>query len=223
MWGAAWCFFAKTDPAAESWVGEIALEILKGRAEQVADALEAHAAAAELDGQRGPLPRHPSACPARRAGPGGEALLVERLSARDASPVRYRVGGRLPLTSTGVGLVLLAFAPPAVQEQAIAAYAPELGDDDIRTPADLRRALAEVRRGDHAVGHQNRPWRVSTIAAPVRDGSEVVAALSVVAPGTGSPNPGYGPAVRATARAISRRLVEDGGRTVPVEAADGHQ
>ncbi|MGW2444677.1 IclR family transcriptional regulator domain-containing protein [Streptomyces sp. NPDC001675] len=108
-----------------------------------------------------------------------------------------------------------------VQEQA--AYALELGDDDIRTAADLRRALAEVRRGDHAVGHQNRPWQVSTTAAPVRDGGEVVAALSVVAPGTGSPNPGYGPAVRATARAISRRLVEDGGRTVPVEAADGHQ
>ncbi|MFE1311394.1 IclR family transcriptional regulator [Streptomyces sp. NPDC058755] len=153
----------------------------------------------------------------------GEALLVERLSARDASPVRYRVGGRLPLASTGVGLVLLAFAPPAVQEQAIAAYAPENGDDDIRTPADLRRVLAEVRRGDHAVGHQNRPWQVSTVAAPVRDGGEVVAALSVVAPGTGSPNPGYGPAVRATARAISRRLVEDGGQTMPVEAADGHR
>ncbi|MFE0208879.1 hypothetical protein [Streptomyces sp. NPDC058985] len=42
-----------------------------------------------------------------------EALLVERLSARDVSPVLYRVGGRLPLTSTGVGLVLLAFAPTA--------------------------------------------------------------------------------------------------------------
>ncbi|MER6453726.1 IclR family transcriptional regulator C-terminal domain-containing protein [Streptomyces sp900105245] len=98
-----------------------------------------------------------------------------------------------------------------------------LDDDDIRTAADLRRALAEVRPGDHAVGHRNRPWQVSTTAAPVRDGGEVVAALSVVAPGTGSPNPGYGPAVRATARAISRRLVEDGGRTVPVEAGDGHQ
>ncbi|MFE5215040.1 MULTISPECIES: IclR family transcriptional regulator domain-containing protein [unclassified Streptomyces] len=109
-----------------------------------------------------------------------------------------------------------AFAPPAVQEQAIAAYAPEHGDDDIRTPADLRRVLAEVRRGDHAVGHQSRPWQVSTVAAPVRDGGEVVAALSVVVPGTGSPNPGYGPAVRATARAISRCLIEDSGRTVSV-------
>ncbi|MFB7031837.1 MULTISPECIES: IclR family transcriptional regulator [unclassified Streptomyces] len=147
----------------------------------------------------------------------GEALLVERLSALDASPVRYRVGGRLPLASTGVGLVLLAFAPAAVQEHAVAAYTPEHGDDDIRTPADLRRALAEVRRGDHAVGRQSHPWRLSTVAAPVRDGDEVVAALSVVAPSSGFPDTGYGPAVRATARAVSRRLSQDGGRPAPLE------
>ncbi|MFJ4872980.1 IclR family transcriptional regulator [Streptomyces sp. NPDC088757] len=147
----------------------------------------------------------------------GEALLVERLSALDAGPVRYRVGGRLPLASTGVGLVLLAFAPATVQDHAITTYVPEHGDDDIRTPADLRRALAEVRRGDHAVGRQSRPWRLSTVAAPVRDGGEVVAALSVVAPSSGFPDAGYGPAVRATARAVSRRLSQDGGRTAPLE------
>lgn len=52
MWGAAWYFFAETDPAAEARVGEIALEILQGRAEQVADALEARADGEELDDQR---------------------------------------------------------------------------------------------------------------------------------------------------------------------------
>jgi DNA-binding IclR family transcriptional regulator len=141
-----------------------------------------------------------------------EALLVERLSALDASPAHYRVGGRLPLGSTGAGLVLLAFAPAAVQDHVIAAYEPEGGHDDIRTPADLRRMLAEVRRGDHAFGRQSHPWRLNTVAAPVRNGNEVVAALSVVAPGTGFAEAGYGPAVRATARAISRRLEEDGRR-----------
>lgn len=141
-----------------------------------------------------------------------EAVLVERLSALDASPVQYRVGGRLPLTSTGVGLVLLAFAPSAVQDQAIASYEPGKGHEDIHTPADLRRMLAEVRRGDHAFGRQSHPWRLNTVAAPVRDGNEVVAALSVVAPSTGFADAGYGPAVRATARAISRRLEEEGRR-----------
>ncbi|OCC13819.1 IclR family transcriptional regulator [Streptomyces sp. PTY087I2] len=142
----------------------------------------------------------------------GEALLVERLSALDASPVRYRVGGRLPLASTGVGLVLLAFAPPALQDSVIDAYVPGRGDDSLRSPADLRRMLAEVRHGDFAVAHQNHPWRMSTAAAPVRDGEGVVAALSVVAPRTGFADAGYGPAVRAAARAVSRQLSADGVR-----------
>ncbi|GAA1369451.1 IclR family transcriptional regulator [Streptomyces beijiangensis] len=147
-----------------------------------------------------------------------EALLIERLSALDASPVAYRVGGRLPLTSTGVGLVLLAFAPVAVQDHAIGAFEPGQGPDGIGTAADLRRMLAEVRRGDHAFGRQSHPWPLNTVAAPVRDGQEVVAALSVVAPSTGFAEAGYGPAVRATARAISRELEEDGRRA----ARPGH-
>ncbi|MEU3735111.1 IclR family transcriptional regulator [Streptomyces sp. NPDC033538] len=151
----------------------------------------------------------------------GEALLIERLSALDASPVRYRVGGRLPLTSTGVGLVLLAFSPPTVQEHAIGAYQPGNGDDDIRTPADLRRVLAEVRRGDYAFGHQSRPWPLSTVAAPVRDDSGVVAALSVVAPSSGFTDVGYGPAVRAAARAISRQVSAEGHRGLRLEGAGG--
>src|SRR5580693_6808026 len=47
---------------------------------------------------------------------GEEAILVERLSARGAGRVMYRVGGRLPLHATGVGMVLLAHAPVAVQD-----------------------------------------------------------------------------------------------------------
>lgn len=151
----------------------------------------------------------------------GEALLVERLSALDASPVRYRVGGRLPLTSTGVGLVLLAFAPQAVQDDAIAAYQPGNGHDDIRTAADLRRVLAEVRRGDCAFGHQSHPWSLSTVAAPIRDDSAVVAALSVVAPRTGLADFGYGPAVRAAARAISRQVSADGHQLLRLHGEGG--
>ncbi|MYR25341.1 transcriptional regulator, IclR family [Streptomyces sp. LcepLS] len=138
-----------------------------------------------------------------------EALLVERLSAREASPVRYRVGGRVPLTHTGVGLVLLAFAPPTLQDRLIASYVPGPGLDDVRTPADLRRLLAEVRRTGFARGRLTTPWPMSTVAAPVRDASGVVAALSVVAPSDSFPATDYAAAVRATARAVSRALRAD--------------
>src|SRR5580700_6731724 len=50
---------------------------------------------------------------------GDAAVLVERLSARDAGRVMYRVGGRLPLHSTGVGMVLLAHAPVDLQDEVL--------------------------------------------------------------------------------------------------------
>src|SRR5580693_206642 len=55
---------------------------------------------------------------------GHEAVLVERLSARGAGRVMYRVGGRMPLHATGVGLVLLAHAPQAVQDTVLAGVRP---------------------------------------------------------------------------------------------------
>ncbi|TFC06944.1 IclR family transcriptional regulator [Cryobacterium adonitolivorans] len=137
---------------------------------------------------------------------GDDALLVERLSAHGAMPVQYRVGGRLPLTSTGVGLVLLAHAPADVQERTIEEFVPS-ADTEIRSPAELRRTLAEVRRGGFARGRQSEPWSVSTVAAPVRapDGA-VVAALSVVVP-TGGPDLGtYVHVVQTTALAVTREL-----------------
>src|SRR3984885_8307041 len=77
---------------------------------------------------------------------GTEATLVERLSAHQATPVQYRVGGRLPLHSTAVGLVLLAFAPAGLQEEFLAR--PMYGEPDhlLIPPEVMRRTLAEVRR-----------------------------------------------------------------------------
>src|SRR3978361_587862 len=75
---------------------------------------------------------------------GAEALLVERLSSRGAVEIDYRVGGRMPLHDTGVGLGLLAGAPQPVRARVrggLAAPAVE----------HLRRRLPEVRRSQVAV------------------------------------------------------------------------
>jgi DNA-binding IclR family transcriptional regulator len=136
---------------------------------------------------------------------GDEALLVERLSAHDASPASFRVGGRMPLAGTGVGLVLLAHAPAQVQERVLGHLEPGRGGDAVRTAEELRRVLAEVRRGGYATRRQaSPPW--TTVAAPVRDAQSVVAAVSVVAPSGDFDTAVYVPAVRAMARAISRQL-----------------
>ena len=48
---------------------------------------------------------------------GLEALFVEKISGRESVEILTRVGGRLPLHATGVGKVLLAYAPPEVHRR----------------------------------------------------------------------------------------------------------
>jgi DNA-binding IclR family transcriptional regulator len=137
---------------------------------------------------------------------GTEAVYVERLSGHRAVPVVSRVGGRLPLHATGVGLVLLAYAPTPVQEQVLAAPLTRFTERTITTPAALRRLLAEVRRSRLAVSDGLLDPAALSVAAPVLDPSgAVVAALSVVVPSTQDSRT-YAPAVLAAARGVSRAL-----------------
>ena len=138
---------------------------------------------------------------------GMEAVLVERLSGRAAMPVLYRVGGRLPLHSTGVGLILLANADPEFQEQVLGLPLIHQPEGVPVERAALRRTLADVRRDGMASVRRGEPEPLVAVAAPIRDNRDVViAALSVVVPLGGIDPKRVGPAVRAAARAISRGL-----------------
>jgi len=110
-----------------------------------------------------------------------EALFLERLSSRDATSNITRIAGRLPLHASSSGLVLLAFAPTALQERVLAGPLPALTRATITDPAALRRKLAEVRRLGHAVAPGSIEDVATGLAVPVRDAAgRVVAALSVV-------------------------------------------
>lgn len=138
---------------------------------------------------------------------GTQALYVERISGRGAVPVVSRVGGRLPLHATGVGLVLLAYAPAEVQESVLAAPLHRYTPHTVTAPRALRRMLAEVRRTRVAISSGLLDPEALSIAAPVFDpGGEVVAALSVVVPSTADAAV-YVPAVSAAARGVSRALL----------------
>lgn len=138
---------------------------------------------------------------------GVDALLVERISGHQAMAVLYRVGGRLPLHSTGVGLVLLAFADPDFQEQMLAQPLVHLPENDPVSPAALRRTLAEVRREGMATLRRQAPQSLVSVAAPIFDADDhVAAALSVLVPHQNAEPRLLGPAVRTAARSISRGL-----------------
>src|SRR3954465_7817248 len=138
---------------------------------------------------------------------GTEALLVERLSAHQAMDVLYRVGGRLPLHSTGVGLALLAFAESGFQESVLAQPLVHKPENVPVSPAALRRTLAEVRRNGLANLRRRAPQPLVSVAAPVFGADDkIVAALSVVVPQENAEPRLLGPAVRTAARSISRPL-----------------
>jgi DNA-binding IclR family transcriptional regulator len=133
---------------------------------------------------------------------GTQAVLVERLP---AEPVDHPVGSRLPLHTTGVGLVLLAFAPPEVREELIAA--PDTGG----ATDGLRRTLAEVRRDRLAVHPREAAAEsvlsVVSVAAPVFGPGEVaLGVLGVLVPHRVACPGKLGLAVQTAARGISREL-----------------
>ena len=136
---------------------------------------------------------------------GHEAMIIERLSAHRAARVLYRVGERVPLHSTGVGLALLAHAEAELQESVLAGpltlepeHAPISSDE-------LRKRLARVRQEGSATNARSVPEPATSVAAPIFDSGRIaIAAISVIA-ATGSVDPAaMRPAVMTVARAISR-------------------
>jgi DNA-binding IclR family transcriptional regulator len=138
---------------------------------------------------------------------GRQVLYVEKLMARPEVEVVSRVGRRLPLHSTGPGKVLLAYAPPVLFHEVVAAGLPTLAANTITDPDRLRQALADIRRTGVCVSRDEMTQGASSVAAPVFGrGREVVASISVVVPSSTANLHGLLPAVRMAASGISRAL-----------------
>lgn len=140
---------------------------------------------------------------------GVEVLILERLTSPSPVVNYSRIAGRLPLHASSSGLVLLAYAGPeleaVVTAEPLTTYTPQT----IRTPDQLRVALAHVRREGYALCAGHIHPQTTGIAAPIRgrDGA-VVAALGLIVPNDESAF-GRIPALRAAARGISRVMARD--------------
>ncbi|WP_104088573.1 MULTISPECIES: IclR family transcriptional regulator [unclassified Cryobacterium] len=138
---------------------------------------------------------------------GRDALYLEKLSGHHAVRLTSRVGARLPLHSTGVGLVLLAHAPTDVVQDYLATSLERFLPGTVTEPDAVRRRLAEIRLTGVARMSEEMTLGSSSIAAPIRDRTGlVVAAVSIVIRTTDTANPEQERAVRVAAQGVSRAL-----------------
>ena len=137
---------------------------------------------------------------------GTSVLYVERVAGRASVPVVSQVGSRLPMHATGVGKVLLAYAPEDVR----AAVLGDLGRLTPYTVTQPGRLLDQLRRvpGDgYATTSEEMTLGACSVAVPVRDrAGTVVAALGFVVASLRRDRARLVSALQVAARGIGRSL-----------------
>jgi DNA-binding IclR family transcriptional regulator len=149
---------------------------------------------------------------------GSRVLYVDRLAGSASVPVVSQVGARLPLHATGVGKVLLAYAPADVRE-AVLADLTRITPYTITQPGLLAEQLRRVRRDGYATTVEEMSLGACSLAVPVLvPGDHAVAALGIVVPTLGRGRPRLVSALQVAALGIARsvtaadfRWAEDGG------------
>jgi DNA-binding IclR family transcriptional regulator len=127
-----------------------------------------------------------------------------------ADTLTFRVGGRLPAHCTAVGKALLAYSPPATVSEYLATGLRRRTEASLATPAALEAAIAAVRNSGYATERDEAMPGVASVAAPVRNFDEVVAAISVCGPRDQMPARDLPSLVMWTAAEISRSLTRTG-------------
>ncbi|MDI9941057.1 IclR family transcriptional regulator [Rhodococcus sp. IEGM 1351] len=151
-----------------------------------------------------------------------EVVFVERITGRRAVPVHTRVGGRFDIHATGVGLALLAFAPPDVRDRVCASPLQQYTEWTIADPLTLHTCLGTVRAKGYAVSDRQITSDTLSVAAPILslDGTARAAVSLVVRSDGAHPGP-LAIAVRAAALGITRALASSEGRHLTGRNAPG--
>jgi DNA-binding IclR family transcriptional regulator len=137
---------------------------------------------------------------------GMTALYVDRIHGKSSVPILSRPGAPLPLHATGVGKVLLAWAPRDVVEACVEDL-PAITRYTIITRGRMLRELSAVRRLGYARTVEEMGYGTCSLAVPVVDGTDqVVAALALVTRSVRRDLVKFVPALRVAAASITRRM-----------------
>lgn len=114
---------------------------------------------------------------------GREAVYLEKVHGRVSIPILSRVGGRLPLHTTGVGKVLLAYAPSQEVHAYLTGSLERPTPYSLIEPGRLLRDLELTRGRGYASTREEMSLGSCSLAVPVHDpGGQVAAAVGLVVP-----------------------------------------
>jgi DNA-binding IclR family transcriptional regulator len=137
---------------------------------------------------------------------GARALYVETIRGTASVPVLSRPGVPLPLHATGVGKVLLAWAPRDVLEPCLEDLKP-VTRYTITERGRMLRELAGVRRLGYARTVEEMGYGTCALAVPVHDrAGDVVAALGLVTRTVRKDLVKFVPALQVASASITRRM-----------------
>lgn len=138
---------------------------------------------------------------------GDEVLYLLRIRGRASVPIVSTVGSRLPMHCTGVGKVLLAHAPPEVQDRVLSNLRP-VTPRTITQPVMLQQQLRRIRADGIATTSEEMSIGAHSLAVPVIRASDnaVVASIGVVVPSLRRDRQRSVQALQSAARGIGRVL-----------------
>lgn len=139
-----------------------------------------------------------------------DVVYLEKIGGGFASMLPSRVGGRMPAHCTGVGKALLAYSPRAVLDRYLEGGLRRRTGASIATPENLEAALARIRDTGYAVERDEAVPGVACVAAPILEGDNPVAAVSICGPRKRVNVDDLRYRVMWTAAEISRRLTAAG-------------
>ncbi|MBY4403011.1 IclR family transcriptional regulator [Rhodococcus fascians] len=135
-----------------------------------------------------------------------DVVYIEKLQGHTPIQLPSQIGGRLPLTCTGVGKAILAHERTAFREAVLARPLRRFTDHTIVDPTMLQRQLTEIRRSGVSIERGEASDGGCCLASPILVNAEPVAALSVSVPADQFRPELLAPAVRTAALALGRAL-----------------
>ncbi|WP_228002095.1 IclR family transcriptional regulator [Nocardia australiensis] len=113
---------------------------------------------------------------------GDEVVYISKLGGHRQARSPSRVGGRMPLSCTAIGKALLAHSDPLTIDRILAGPLPRRAPRTIVAPGVLRTQLDHIVDQGVAYEYEESALGLVCLAAPILDGSEPVAAISVTGP-----------------------------------------